>query len=195
MYQKSLKIQLEERIYKKVRQAAYSATLATLEKSAHDILDRFELIWDKKVFNRTGNAWTSFTIGIFYKGKLVRIVANADDEEQPTMRSLRRGQAYPLDEYYGGVEVDPENRFVGWYGQGGQWGPTLGKWTIKRARVPKRYTWEMVFIIPVSYAGAVSGIVASLHSLKIELPALVDYSTVTVNCAPAQTDIFKGVPF
>lgn len=195
MYQESLKKQFGERIYKKVRQAAYSATLATLEKSAHGILDRFELIWNKKVFNRTGNAWTSFIIGIFYKGKLVRLVANADDEEQPTMRSLRRGQVYPLDEYYGGVEVDPENRFIGEYGQGGQWGPTLGKWTIKRARVPKRHTWEMVFIIPVSYAGAVRGIIGALLSLKIELPALVEYSVVTVNRAPAQTDIFKDVPF
>lgn len=180
------------RIFKLVRQKAYDATLATMEKAAQNALMRMRNHW--KARNITGNAWTSFSIGVFYKGRLVSEFYMADNAKEPTRVTLRKGERYLLKYFYNGDRV-ANNVYEGTDGRGGQWGPTLGKWTLHRLHSPKRATWNIVFIIPVSYAEFNPHLIESMNGLMGDLPNIVDYSVVTVNRAPAQTDIFKDVPF
>lgn len=100
----------------------------------------------------TGNAYRSFTVGIFENGKLLEYITTEDDN--PTMKTLRKGQAYPLSHYYDGtpVGVGAYPRYVGEVGSGGQWGPTLGPRRIKSMRPNSRTEWNMLVIIPVEYA-------------------------------------------
>lgn len=181
------------RIFKLVRQRAYEATLATMENAARNALIQMRNHW--KAHNITGNAWTSFTIGVFYKGQLKSAFSMAENADTPTRATLRKGEIYTLDEYYGGEPVDKDHPYKGISGRGGQWGPTLGKWSIHRQHPSRRATWNLVFLIPVSYAEYNPHIIESMHGLMADLPGIVDYSVVTVEHAPSQTDAFKGAPF
>lgn len=101
--------------------------------------------------NITGNAYRSFTIGIYEDRNLVDIVTTEDRD--PTMRTLRKGQAYPLPEYYDGETAGGgSGRYVGTSGSGGQWGPTLGKARIHSMTPKSRARWQMLCIVPVEYA-------------------------------------------
>lgn len=191
-YDKSLAIKQSARIIKLVRQKAYAATLATIEKAAQDLLNRLNEY--RKYKHRTGNTWTSTTVGIFYKGKLVSLWNKGADDEPPTRKTLRRGEVYNLPYYYHGDPVG-KNPYIGGYGQGGQWGPSLGPWFMRRQHNAKRKTWNVVVAIPVSYAGANQTIIRTLQAMMDDLPNVIDYNIVRVENAPSQTDAFKDVPF
>lgn len=177
-----------------VRQKAYSATLATIEKAAVDVLNKLDGY--RKYHHVTGNAWTSTSVGIYYKGKLVSLFNKGDNDDPPTRVTLRKGEAYNLPSYYKGKNVGGKKPFVGEYGKGGQWGPSLGPWFMRRQHPPKYKTWSMVVAIPVSYAGYNPTIVATLQALMDDLPNTVDYNVVRVENAPTQAKIdFGNVPF
>lgn len=182
------------RIFKVIRQKAYSATLATLENAARGLLKHFAE--EKKFFSITGNAFTSFAVGIFYKGRLVSMFSMADDAEAPTRVTLRKNEVYDKDEYYDGpIAVDPETGdlrpYRGTFGSGGQYGPTLGPWYLRRQHFPKRQTWELVVVLPVAYAGYNVKITRTMQRLMLELPQIVDYNVVRVENAPSQSEIFQ----
>lgn len=100
--------------------------------------------------NITGNTYRSFTIGIYEDRKLIDIVTT--EGKDPTMRTLRRGQAYPLDRYYDGSDAKSLGRYVGTEGHGGQYGPTLGRARIHSLKPKSRARWQMLCIVPVEYA-------------------------------------------
>lgn len=181
------------RIFKVIRQKAYSATLATLEKAARDLLKHFAE--EKKFFSITGNAFTSFAVGVYYKGRLVSMFSMAHGAENPTRVTLRKGEVYDKYEYYDGpITEDPETGdlrlYRGEFGKGGQWGPTLGPWYLQRQHFSKQQTWKLVVVLPVSYAGYNSKILRTMQRLMLELPQIVDYNIVRVENAPSQSEIF-----
>lgn len=182
----SLAQQAQARIFKVVRQKAYTATLATLEKAAEDVLMRLDKYRGYK--HVTGNTWTSTSIGIYYKGKLVSLFNKGAEDEPPTRVTLKKGEVYNLPYYYKGQPVG-ESPAVGQYGQGGQWGPSLGPWYMHRQHSAKYKTWNMLVVIPVSYAGYNSGIVATLQAIMDDLANVVDYNIVRVENTPSQTEI------
>lgn len=100
--------------------------------------------------NITGNAYRSFTIGIYEDRELIDIVTT--EGKNPTMRTLRKGQAYPLDKYYDDSDADSLGRYVGTEGHGGQYGPTLGRARIHSMTPKSRARWQMLCICPVEYA-------------------------------------------
>lgn len=181
----SLAQQAQARIFKVVRQKAYAATLATLEKAAEDVLMRLDQY--RKYKHVTGNAWTSTTIGIYYKGKLVSAFNKGAEDEEPTRVTLRKGERYTMPAYYKGGMVGVP--YKGTYGNGGQWGPTLGPWYVRRQHSAKYKTWNMLVAIPVSYAGYNPKIVATLQAVMDDLPNVVGYNIVRVEDAPSQTEI------
>lgn len=181
------------RIIKLIRQKAYSATLATIEKAAQDVMMRLDSY--RKYYNITGNAWTSTTIGIYYKGKLVSIFNKGAEDEAPTRVTLRKGETYNLPNYYKGGYLGGEKPYKGTFGRGGQWGPSLGPWYMRRQHSQKDKTWNMVVAIPVSYAGYNPRITATLQAIMDDLPNVIDYNVVRVEDAPSQTDAFKDAPF
>lgn len=142
--------------------------------------------------NFTGNAYRSFTIGIYEDGKLVDIVTTRGDD--PTMRTLRKGQAYPLDKYYdGGSAGGKAGRYVGTFGSGGQWGPTLGKARIRSMRPASRARWQMLCIVPVEYASfnSLNRIHAMLCAAKNDMGEAVKNCSIRVKVADYVKDISK----
>lgn len=194
-YEPSLAQQASARIFKRVRQKAYSATLATLEKAAMDVMEKLESY--RKYHHITGNTWTSTTIGIYYKGRLVSLFNKGAEDEEPTRVTLKKGEMYDKTYYYkGGLIGGDEPPYRGIYGQGGQWGPSLGPWYMHRRHSPKYKTWNMIVAIPVSYAGYNPRIVATLQAIMDDLPNTVDYNVVRVEDAPSQSGIdFGDAPF
>lgn len=186
----SMAIKDSARIMKLVRQKIYSATLATIEEAAQNVLMRLDSY--RKYLHVTGNTWTSTTVGIFYKGKLVSIYNKGAEDEAPVRVTLRKGEKY-FGPFY--KNEWPYKSFTGSYGRGGQWGPSLGPWSIRRQHSPKYKTWNMVIAIPVNYAGYNPRIVDTLQNIMDDLPNVVDYSIVRVENAPSQTDMFNDAPF
>lgn len=131
----------------------------------------------------TGNARRSFTIGIYEDRNLVDIVTT--DGPDPTMRTLRKGQAYPLPEYYGGRPVEKDGRYVGTAGHGGQWGPTLGRSRIHAMRPGSRARWQMLVIVPVEYApfDALNHIHDMLSAVRDDMGEAIRRCRVTVKTA------------
>lgn len=142
--------------------------------------------------NITGNAYRSFTIGIYEDGKLIDIVTTEGDD--PTMRTLRKGQAYPLDQYYDGGSAEGEpGRYVGTSGSGGQWGPTLGKARIHSMRPASRARWQMLCIVPVEYASfdGLNRIHNMLCAAKDDMGEAVKSCSIKVKVADYVKDISK----
>lgn len=147
----SLGMQFRATIGKKVHFIASKTMLSLLHHAAENICDSFdEYAMTAGMNDITGNARRSFTIGIYEDRKLVDVVTTSGKD--PTMKTLREGQAYPLPVYYSGISADAQGRYVGSFGHGGQWGPTLGKKTIHNMKPKSRAEWQMLVICPVEYA-------------------------------------------
>lgn len=176
------------RIIKKVRFKAFYATLQTMisasEKVIADVADNI------KFRNVTGNAYTSISAGVYYKGQLMHVATIAQHADEPTRKTLRKGERYNLPYFYDEAHYSDSigsrksHRFVGKYGEGGQWGPSLGAWYLKRQHPAKRNTWEIIVTIPVSYAGYVPGVVATSQQMMDNLPNCVHDCIVRVEAAP-----------
>ena len=146
--------------------------------------------------NITGNAYRSFTIGIYEDRKLVDIVMTEDKD--PTMRTLRKGQAYPLDEYYDGESAKGETgRYVGTSGHGGQWGPTLGKARIHTMIPKSRARWQMLCIVPVEYASfdALNHIHDMMGAVSDDIAEIMQYCSLKVKMADNVKDISRQTKY
>ena len=133
--------------------------------------------------NITGNTYRSFTIGIYEDRKLIDIVTT--EGKDPTMRTLRRGQAYPLDRYYDGSDTKSLGRYVGTEGHGGQYGPTLGRARIHSLRPKSRARWQMLCIVPVEYAqyDALNRIHNMLSAARDDMAAAIANCAIHVKVA------------
>lgn len=194
-YQHGLSQQQAARIFSKIKAQADSAVEATLKKSIDEIIKNVDKYWLGKnalAFKGvTGNAYNSVTLGLYRKNKLVYANWNGKHVEKPTMRSLAKGQRYPLPEYYDG---DKSRGYTGQYGHGGQWGPQLGPWAMYSQRYDKGLKdndWTIVAAIPVEYAGYNPKIVRALQNIMDDMPNAVDYNKVRVENAPQQRNVFK----
>ena len=166
-------------IGKRVRQTVYEKTLVLMKDFSHRVLMSF--FKNQKYWDITGNTTTSFAVGVFYKGKLVHTELSADYEGDPTMPTLRKGQTYPLGEYYGGGEAGGEYApYKGTYGHGGQWGPTLGISRLRRQHSRVRDTWNVVAVCPVEYAAYNTNIYRTLEKTKNDFPDLFSAGVVYV---------------
>lgn len=117
----------------------------------------------QEYMNVTGNTYRSFYAGTYYKGKLV--TSQTTSGEDPTRKTLRKGEVYNLPEYYGGVPVKGA-RYKGDYGRGGQWGPTLGLTALRQSHPPLRHTYALECVLPLDYAGYNEAIVSSYEQTK-----------------------------
>lgn len=173
----SLGEQFKATIGKKIRLISYTKCLALMQATC----DRIVMSFDNYVqfMKVTGNAYTSFTVGVYYEGKLVYYRNKGDNVEPPTMRSLRKNQVYPLDFYYDGRPVD-DHPFRSSVGKGGQYGPTLGPWRIRREKPKTRAEWSLLIILPVEYAPVRDTIIQTMRLLRDNLPALVESEVMFV---------------
>lgn len=176
-----------QRIFKVVRQRAASATFATIQQTALNLMSRLDSY--RKYHHVTGNTWTSTTIGIFYKGELKALYNKGAEDEAPTRVTLSEGEVYDLAEVYKGGETVG---YKGKYGAGGQWGPTLGPEQMQHQHVAKRKTWSLVVMIPVEYANYNPRIVATMQNIMDGIPEVLDWSVVTINKEGAQSTMFNN---
>lgn len=168
---KSLGMQFETQVIKRVRQTMYEQTLEMMMNLCTDIVGDF--MANRKFYNITGNAYTSFTVGLFYKGRLVWTNSVTDQGvPDPTMPTLRKGQVYGLGQYYEGDDVSKDHPYKGEMGKGRQWGPTLGLYRIKQMHPRKRKTWDIIAICPVEYATANKNIFDTMNATALNLPNL-----------------------
>lgn len=147
----SLGLQFRATIGKKIMFVSRMKMLSLLHSVAENICDSFdEYAMNVGMNNVTGNTRRSFTVGIYEDRKLVDVVTTSGKD--PTMKTLREGQAYPLPAYYDGRSVKYAGIYVGTSGHGGQWGPSLGKSSIHKMKPKSRAEWQMLVICPVEYA-------------------------------------------
>lgn len=145
----SLGEQFRDIIGKRIQLVARKTALEALRNAAVELCDTFIKAANVAGMSMiTGNAYRSFTVGIYEDGKLLEYITTEDDN--PTMKTLKKGQAYPLPYYYDGTPV--MTRYVGNVGSGGQWGPSLGPSRIRSMRPNSRAKWNFLVIIPVEYA-------------------------------------------
>lgn len=176
-----------QRIFKVVRQRAASATFATIEQTALNLMSRLDGY--RKYQHVTGNTWTSTTIGIFYKGELKALYNKGAEDEAPMRVTLKKGEDYDLVKVYKGEETVG---YKGEYGEGGQWGPTLGPEQMQHQHVAKRKTWSLVVMIPVEYANYNPRIVATMQNIMDGIPEVLNWSVVTIDKEGAQSTMFNG---
>lgn len=186
-------------LFSKMQGKVDAAIQATLQKAVDDMLKNINTYWLGKgaldYLGVTGNAYASIAFGVYHNNKLVYANWNGKHVDKPTMRSLRKGQRYPLPEYYDG---DKNKGYVGEYGRGGQWGQQTGPWIIYSQRYNKSLKskdWSVVVVLPMEYAGYNPKIVKAMQNMLDDLPDRVDYNIVRVENAPSQTDAFKDFPF
>ena len=165
----SLGEQFNTVVAKRIRQMRYDKTLAIMKGLCHDTLRAFNA--NKKFYSVTGNTITSFSVGVFYKGKLVYSAYNADDMDSPTRKTLKKGEVYNLPTYYEGGEAS-EHPYRGGEGSGGQWGPTLGAYRLQRLRSNAKDTWNIVAVCPVEYSKFNDKIMKTLYETYEEFPDL-----------------------
>lgn len=165
----SLGEQFNTVVAKRIRQMRYDKTLAIMKGLCHDTLRAFNA--NKKFYSVTGNTITSFSVGVFYKGKLVYSAYNADDIDSPTRKTLKKGEVYNLPTYYEGGEAS-EHPYRGGEGGGGQWGPSLGRYRLQRLRSDVHDTWNIVAVCPVEYAVFNERIMKTLYETYEEFPDL-----------------------
>lgn len=178
------------RIIQKIRFRAVAATMQTMIKASDKLIAQIQNAISFE--NVTGNAFTSISAGVYYKGVLVHVSTVAQNNEEPTRKSLRKGERYNLPYFYGEMpgaylsdyEAKKHHYFKGTHGSGGQWGPTAGTWFLKRQHPAKSKTWEIIVAIPMSYAGYVSGIIKTMQTAMDMLPSCVTSSIVRVESSP-----------
>lgn len=197
-YPFGLSQQFNRQIIPKIKEVASQAVLATLKNAADTLIANIDKYWlgegALRFLGVTGNAYASVTIGVYQKNKLVYANWNGKHVDRPTMPSLKKGQKYPLPEYYDG---DMSKGYVGEYGSGGQWGQQAGPWAIYSQRYNKGLAgdWNMVVAIPVSYAGYNPKIVHAMQNIMDAIPSAIDKNIVSVQGGATAQDMFANCPF
>lgn len=188
-------IQSVSRIMKVVRQKSVSAVEATLVSTVDKMISDIDRYWSLKYKGVTGNAYTSVTAGVYYKGKLIHVANSGEGKDKPTRISLRKGQKYNLPSYYDGNSA-LERPFVGREGYIQGYGPKLGKKYVESNHPAKRDTWAVLIVMPMPYAEYHPGLVRTMQAIKDALPQEINRNIVYVQNAPTQSAIdFSEVPF
>lgn len=169
----SLGVQFNNVVGKRIRQMSYVKTLELMKHLCRLTIQAFSQ--NKLFYDITGNALTSFSVGVFYKGKRVYAEYMSDMEDSPTRATLRKGERYNLPEYYDGR---PSAGYTGSVGHGGQWGPTLGHSRLSRTHSRVRDTWNLVAVLPVEYAGYNARIYKTMCNTLEEYPDLFSASVL-----------------
>lgn len=173
----SLGTQFRDVIGKKVRQMSYEKTLKLLKGVCNDILSA--ILFNKLFGDVTGNTTNSFAVGLFYKGKRVYSAFSYDRfERDPLMKTLKKGQEFPFEEYYDGELVNTDVLgnplpYEGEFGHGGQWGPSLARNRLSRMRSRVRDTWNIVAICPIEYAEFNGNILHTMTLASESIPEIV----------------------
>lgn len=179
------------RIMKVVKSKAVSAVKATLSNTVDEMVANIDKYWRLKYKGVTGNAYTSVTAGVYYKGKLVHVANSGDGKEKPTRKSLRKRETYNLPTYYDGDE--PEDKpFTGTEGYISWNGPKLGKSYVKSNHPAKSKTWAVLIIMPMPYASYHPGLVDTMQAMMDDLPNEIDRNIVYVQNAPSQGKLDFG---
>lgn len=184
-YQSSKALIGSAQIIRNIRSRVNMAVISTMCKAADKALE--DIKNDIKFKGVTGNAYNSIAAGVYYKGKCIYITTMPEHSDQPPLRkTLRKGEVY-FGRFWGSgySPLNQDSKYVGTYGSGGQWGPTLGRYYLKRQHPSKSKTWEIVITIPVSYAGVNMGIVRTLQTMMDNLPSEVEACVVKVNDSPS----------
>lgn len=137
----------------------------------------------------TGNLLNSFAVGIYHRGKLVKIVdANDVGREPPTRLSLAKGERYSLPVYYSGqpaVHVMPNGKSVskpykGEYGSGGKSGVSVARRSLAQ-RHPVS-TYALIAVVAMEYAEFVQNKRNHdvLTSLRDEMPGIFEGKIMTI---------------
>ena len=168
-----------QQIVKKIRQVTYERTLEVLQNVATQTM-AFLLNKNSRYYSDvTGNTLNASSIGIYYKGELVGELHGSDFVEEPTRKTLALGEQYDLPYYYDGDDPRSDGKggrrspFTGKAGNGGQWGPTIGKWAIHRIHPAKSKTWMVLVVIPLSYASHNEKIVATMQAALDEFGTII----------------------
>lgn len=191
-YQKSKALFGSAQIIRNIRSRVNMAVIATMCKAADKALE--DIKNDIKFKGVTGNAYNSIAAGVYYKGKCIYITTMPEHNDKPPLRkTLRKGEVY-FGKFWGQgyAPLNNDSKYVGTYGSGGQWGPTLGKYYLKREHPSKSKTWEIVITIPVSYAGVNMGIVRTLQTMMDNLPSEVEACVVRVDDSPKTSGKFSA---
>lgn len=176
----SLGAQFEHQIKARIEKAAYDKTLALMQELAHKVVASFKA--NRKFYNITGNAFTSFYAAVYYKRKMIYMVRAVKGEKAPTRVTLAEGEAYNLPYYYEGDAVDPaKGAYVGKDGGGRQWGPNLVYGRIGKVKSTGK-DWALVAICPVEYAifDKDNRIFETVYETYEQFPDLFDMSVMEV---------------
>ncbi len=131
--------------------------LKMLHNTAVDMLEMYANV--KTYHDVTGNLLNSFAIGIYYNGKLVDIVdANNVSRDEPTRKTLAKGERYDLQYYYDGSPVrhvmpngkSVSSPYVGEYGKGGQDGRMAARRSLAQRHPKSRYA--LIAVVSTQYA-------------------------------------------
>ena len=164
-----------ESILKKLSATAYEmVSIYASTKDYHDV---------------TGNLLNSFAVGIYHKGKLVKIVdANDVGREPPTRLSLAKGERYNLDVYYSGKPARHLSQdgktvskpYTGEYGSGGKDGVNVARRSLSQ-RHPNG-TYALIAVVVMEYAKFVQNKRNHdvITSLRDELPGIFEGRIMTV---------------
>lgn len=180
------------RIMKVVQNKAISAVEATLSKTVDSMVFNIDKYWAPKYKGVTGNAYTSVTGGVYYKGRLVHIANSGDVKDKPMRKSLRKGETYNLPSFYDGDSTAEKDLFTGSEGLLSWNGPTLGKKYMKTNHPVKRKTWMVIIALPMPYGEYHPGLVSTMQAMMDALPNEIDRNIVYVENKPTQSKIDFG---
>ena len=173
-----------QNIGKEIGRRTKKRCVAIMSNTAIQLL---EAVSDTKQFHDvTGNLLNSIAVGIYYKGKLEKIV-DAEDigRDSPTRLSLAKGEKYDLEYYYsgkpavhianGGTLTRP---FVGKVGSGGQNGVSAARRSLRHRR--GRGDYELIVVAPMQYARYVENLKNHnvLSGLRDEMPFIFETNLI-----------------
>lgn len=152
----SIAEQFAQVISKEIGRRTKKRCVGIMTESAYKLLETVEETRD--FYDVTGNLINSIAVGIYYKGKLERIISAGDIyRDPPTRKTLRAGEKYDLPEYYSGEPVHKKTRnggetraFEGVVGTGGQSGESAAIRSL-RQRKPKG-DYVMIVVSPLQYS-------------------------------------------
>lgn len=134
--------------------------LKMLHNTAIELMEMYSGM--KDYHDVTGNLLNSFAIGIYNDGKLVDIVdSNNVGRDEPTRRTLAKGEKYDLQTYYDGSPVrhvmpngkSVSSPYVGEYGKGGQDGRMAARRSLAQRHPKARYA--LIAVVATQYASFV----------------------------------------
>lgn len=134
--------------------------LKMLRNTAVELMELYSGV--KDYHDVTGNLLNSFAIGIYYDGKLTDIVdANNVGRDEPTRRTLAKGEKYNFQAYYDGTPVrhvmpngkSVSSPYVGEYGKGGQDGRMAARRSLAQRHPKARYA--LIAVVATQYASYV----------------------------------------